>query len=116
MSWGRVRGRALVLPPGTEEDAVSEFAEGSGSEKIHEVTAAPELGLTREVTWRLSPGHFLHYGRETPSGRSFVEVSGDDAEAVERMTDILVEYFEPLTDEDLIAAVDAAESVEDLRR
>ena len=115
MSWGAVKGRRFILPSGTEEDAVDDFAAGVNARKVHEVTASPVLGLTREVTWDVAPGYHLHYGRETPSQLSFVQISGERPDEIENFSRIIVEYLSALTDDELLAAVDSARSVDSRR-
>jgi hypothetical protein len=112
---GPYRGRRLVLrEPGSEHE-VDECAEVIKAQKIEEVTKVVEVGLSREVTWRLPGDNYLHYGREHPYGIAFVLVSGEEAEDVEELTGMMSNYFEPLTDADLLDGVDTAVSVEDLR-
>jgi hypothetical protein len=105
----------LVLREGTTEQDVAAFAEATNARKVKETTASPELGLTREVTWEIVSENYLHFGTEHPSGSSFVQVSGDDDEEVEARTAILREYYEPLTDDELLAALDAADTLDERR-
>jgi hypothetical protein len=71
--------------------------------------------LVREVTWRVAPGYYLHFGTDRFSGRSFVQVSGTVDDEVANMTRMLTDYFEPLSDEELLAAIAAARSAEERR-
>ncbi|SPL90004.1 unnamed protein product [[Actinomadura] parvosata subsp. kistnae] len=115
MRWGRFRGRRLVLRDGEGEREVIECAALMKADMKREVSASPEVGLSREITWAVAGRSFLHYGQEYPYGSRFVMITGADRDEVGTLTRIVSEYFEPLEDAELLDAVVRAPEVEQRR-
>ncbi|MGR6924509.1 hypothetical protein ACU635_60535 [[Actinomadura] parvosata] len=115
MRWGRIRGRRLVLRDGDGESDVIECAALMKAEMKREVTASPEVGLAREITWAVAWRNYLHYGQEYPYGSRFVMLTGADHDEVDTLTRIVSDYFEPLEDAELLDAVVCAHEVEHRR-
>jgi hypothetical protein len=115
MAKGVIVGRRLILPAGIEEQEIFGFAQATNGQKIHDVTADPEFGLTREVIWLVSAGYFLHYGREKPFGHAFLQVSGEAENVVAKFTEVISDYFSTPSDDDLLQAIDGAKTVAETR-
>ncbi|MFE4359176.1 MULTISPECIES: hypothetical protein [Streptomycetaceae] len=103
-----------MLPEGIGEAEVTDFVEGSQATKVKEVNATLHFGLTREVAWELGPFH-IHYAEEHPYGVRFVMVTGEDRSDVDGATDLLARFLQPVSADDLLRAVDEADSIEDRR-
>ncbi|MEU6082231.1 hypothetical protein [Streptomyces sp. NPDC047108] len=115
MQWGAFRGRRLVLSDEMGEDEVFECASVINATKKRETTASVEVGLAREVTWELTPDHYMHFGKEHPCGVCFVFVSGPGQAQVDELTGMLSRYFEPREDEALLTGLDDADSIKSRR-
>ncbi|WP_433169538.1 hypothetical protein [Kribbella sp. CA-247076] len=115
MHMGAHRGRRIILADDLAEADVAECATLMNAEQVRATTASVEIGLTREVTWHVAGGYYLHFGREHPIGVGFVFTSGPTRDGVTELTAMLQEYFEPPSDGALVAAVDAAVSAEHRR-
>lgn len=116
MDFGSVRSRRLVLSDDVGEGDLMRFADAVKAEKVRDVTSNPHVGLSREITWRIAPGSYLHFGQDRPFGNSYAMISGSSIEKVEPFFEILTEYFDSFDANDLLAAVDAAGSISDTRR
>ncbi|MEV4342610.1 hypothetical protein [Streptomyces sp. NPDC049590] len=112
MQWGAHRGRRVILSAGLDETDVAEAASLMNAEKVRDVVASVEIGLSREVTWRVVDDYYLHYGKEYPFGIQFVFASGPEEAQVAELTQMLTDYFEPPSGEEVLADVDRADSVE----
>lgn len=115
MQWGAHRGRRIILPREVDETDVEDCASLMNATKVRDTTALVEIGLTREVTWRVVNDYYLHFGKEYPFGINFVFASGPEEPEVGELTAMLSEYFEPPTDDELLSAVDSSTSVEQRR-
>ncbi|GEC04421.1 hypothetical protein SSP24_20760 [Streptomyces spinoverrucosus] len=111
MQWGSHRGRRIILSDGLDETDVDECAALMNAEKVRETVASVEIGLSREVTWRVVNDYYLHYGKEHPFGIGFVFASGPEESQVAELTEMLSDYFEPPSDEEILAAVDSSHVV-----
>lgn len=115
MARGVIMGRRLVMPASLGENDVFGFAQATNGQKIHDVTADPEFGMTREIIWLVAPGYFLHYGREKPFNHSFIQVSGEDEAVIENFTNVVSSYFETFSDDSLLDAIDTAKTPAETR-
>jgi hypothetical protein len=115
MARGVIMGRRLVLPASMGENDVVGFAQATNGQKIHDVTADPEFGMTREIIWLVAPGYFLHFGREKPFNHSFVQVSGENETVIENFTNVVSAYFETPSDDSLLEAIDTAKTAAETR-
>ncbi|WP_443229350.1 hypothetical protein [Streptomyces sp. 2A115] len=82
---------------------------------MRDTTAVVEFGLSREVTWEVTEGHYLHFGREYPFGIEFVFISGPQQGSVDELTGIFSRFFEPVSDEFLLAGTSKEGSVDERR-
>jgi hypothetical protein len=85
------------------------------AEMKREVTASPEVGLAREITWAVALRNYLHYGQEYPYGSRFVMLTGADHDEVDTLTRIVSDYLEPLKDAEQLDALVCAQEVEHRR-
>ncbi|GGK74525.1 hypothetical protein [Mangrovihabitans endophyticus] len=115
MEWGSVHSRRFVLPAESGFDTVNGLADDVGAGKVRDASPVAVAGLIREVTWRLSPSNFLHYGLDAPTHRSYVQVTGSEDEAVAEFSGIVSEYLDVADDDALISAADAARTVDERR-
>ncbi|RJO72541.1 hypothetical protein D5S18_22485 [Nocardia panacis] len=104
----------MVLPEGIDEAEVADFVEGAQATKVKEVSARVHFGLTREVSWELGPFH-VHYAEEYPCEVRFVQVTGAVQGDIDGATDLLARYLRPVREDDLLRAVDVADSIEQRR-
>jgi len=112
-SWCEYQGNRWILSEPHGEGEVAEFAESAGFDKVRETSAALSEGVTREATWRIAPGLYLHYFEYPPAKASFVLVSGNERSEVDKFDNIVYRYFEPVERQDLLRRVDHSEATED---
>jgi hypothetical protein len=103
------RGDRLVLPRTATAEEVITFAEAVGFREGHE----QRTSTVHERVWVISGPLYFHYVDNAETGVSYVQVTGESAEAVERFTGIARKYFSPRAVPDLMAEVRAAKERDD---
>lgn len=105
----RFRGDRLVLPSTATEGDVIMFAEGAGFKEGRE----ERTPYVHERVWIISGPLYFHYVDDAGSGVSYVQVTGDSVQAVDRFTGIARNFFSPRDVPDLMAEVRSAETRDD---
>ncbi|MGY6020828.1 hypothetical protein [Streptomyces spinosirectus] len=103
------RGDRLVLPPTADADEVIAFADAVGFTEGHE----KRTPTFYERVWNISGPLYFHYVDNADTGVSYVQVTGDSPQSVERFTGIARQFFSPREVPDLIAEARAAQTRED---
>jgi hypothetical protein len=103
------RGDRLVLPRTVNADEVNAFAEAVGFTEGEE----KRTPTFYERIWVISGPLQFHYVDNADTGVSYVQVTGDSAQSIERFTEIARQFFSPREVPDLIAEARAAQTRED---
>lgn len=103
------RGDRLVLPRTADPDEVITFAEAVGFTEGHE----KRTPTFYERVWVISGPLYFHYVDNAETGVSYVQVTGDSPESIDRFTEIARQFFSPREVPDLIAEARAAQTRDD---
>jgi hypothetical protein len=90
-------------------DEVITFAEAVGFKEGHE----QRMSTVYERVWIISGPLYFHYVDNAETEVSYVQVTGESAEAVERFTGIARKFFSPRDVPDLLAEARSAETRDD---
>ncbi|WP_037890769.1 hypothetical protein [Streptomyces viridochromogenes] len=96
----------MILADSSSTDEVVFFAQGAGFEEGRE-NSTP---YGSEKVWVISGGLFFHYVTNTRAGVSYVQVTGEDEEDVERFTSLARDFFTTIDVAELLSEVRTAKT------
>jgi hypothetical protein len=71
-------------------------------------------GGIREVSWDIGQDAVLHYVEEARAAACFVQVEADSQASVDRVVAVVIEQLHPISADEVVGAVDRADSSQDL--
>ncbi|MCO1577837.1 hypothetical protein M8C13_18955 [Crossiella sp. SN42] len=98
------------------EDAVASFAESTGFTKVRDTPAGEGPGAMREIVWEISPELYFCYGLDEDTRTAFLMTRGVSADAVTEMAELVGQYFDALSCQDLLDELDRARESADRAR
>lgn len=109
-----IRSRRMVLPGGSGEDAVADFAARLGYPMRSDIPADEENYVLRTVTWHADTGPIVNYREDILTGIAYTMFLADDSDELRGVVELAEAALHTWRVPELLEKVDASGDPESL--